>query len=440
MIVSDRYRCIFVEPPAAAGDGLRTSLSALLDDALTQSLPRFASAKEIRDHLEADRWETFLKFAFVRNPWEMRLAQFYATQPPAEGASLVDAVAFEDFLLTADRSRSAYADYLCDDSGRLMVDFVGRYENLEQDFANLLARIGIDPTTSDLPVFEPVADYAGYYNFLTRDLVAGEFRQDIERFDLRFDMAAGGNDSAMARRRAPGHLIAHFSHHKAGTVWFQRVLKKLAQQLGWKFQSCLQSELDADTQIFMQENSRVELAQLPGFRASHLIRDPRDLVVSGYFYHLWCQEAWCLEKRARYDGRSYQETLNSVSREKGITLEIERCRSTFERMAQWDYTNPALIELRFEDLLADQYAAFERVFRHYGLTAFQVDIGLTAVEQCDFERMTGRKKGEEAEHSHLRKGVAGDWRNHFSASHIDLFESSYPGLLARLGYETGERC
>ncbi len=54
------------------------------------------------------------------------------------------------------------------------------------------------------------------------------------------------------------------------------------------------------------------------------------------------------------------------------------------------------------------------------------------------ERTTGRKKGQEAEHSHLRKGVAGDWRNHFTDVHVKQFKSSYPGLLARLGYEADD--
>ncbi|MCP4389723.1 MAG: sulfotransferase domain-containing protein [Gammaproteobacteria bacterium] len=410
----------------------------------TPSLPRHAGAAEIRARLDPDCWKSYLKCAFIRNPWEMRVAEFLSTRgkPPASmtprAAQGETQSAFEDFMLSPERSRLGYSDYLCDSSGELLLDFVGRYESLERDMAVLFERLGLNADYRDRPAFEPVADYASYFNFLTRDLVASEFQADLEPYAYRFDPSASGGVSVLSRRQAPAHLIAHFSHHKAGTVWFQRVLKKLAERQGWKFQSCLQQDLESGTHIFTQENSRVELELLPQYRASHIIRDPRDMVVSGYFYHLWCEEPWCLAKRDRFGGRSYQQALNSVSREQGITMEIERCQSTFDSMSQWDYRRPELIEVRFEEMLANQYAVFERVFAHYGLSARQVEIGLSLAEQCDFERTTGRKKGQEAEQSHLRKGVAGDWRNHFADAHVKQFKSSYPGLLAGLGYEAGD--
>ena len=53
-----------------------------------------------------------------------------------------------------------------------------------------------------------------------------------------------------------------------------------------------------------------------------------------------------------------------------------------------------------------------------------------------FETKTaGRKEGEEDVTSHYRKGVAGDWRNHFTQAHVDEFKTRYGDLLVRLGYE-----
>lgn len=451
MIVSHRYRFIFVDVPVAAGDKLRSCLAALLDDEQlqepgdTNAMPRHAGAAEIRAWLDPDYWKSYLKFAFIRNPWEMQVAEFLSTQAkpqtPATRSRTAQAgtqSAFEDFVLSPERPRRGYSDFLCDSNGKLLLDFVGKYESLEQDMAVLFERLGLNASNRDRPAFEPVTDYASFFNFLTRDLIAREFQAELEAYSYRFDPSASGGFPAFSRRQAPSHLIAHFSHHKAGTVWFQRVLKNLAERQGWKFQSCLQQDLASGTQIFTQENSLVELELLPRYRASHIIRDPRDMVISGYFYHLWCEESWCLEKREKFGWQSYQQALNSVSREQGISMEIERCQSTFERMSQWDYRRPELMEIRFEEMLTDQYAVFERVFTHYGLSTQQVEIGLSLAEQFDFERTTGRKKGQEADQSHLRKGVAGDWRNHFTDTHVKQFKLSYPGLLAHLGYEADD--
>eukprot|EP00899_Mesostigma_viride_P028874 jgi/Mesvir1/9171/Mv06911-RA.1 len=60
-----------------------------------------------------------------------------------------------------------------------------------------------------------------------------------------------------------------------------------------------------------------------GFRAVVHVRDPRDLVVSGYFYHLAANEAWLLEPKEWFDGLSYQEYLQSVPKEQGLHEEMK---------------------------------------------------------------------------------------------------------------------
>ncbi|MDZ7673816.1 MAG: sulfotransferase domain-containing protein [Acidimicrobiales bacterium] len=50
-------------------------------------------------------------------------------------------------------------------------------------------------------------------------------------------------------------------------------------------------------------------------------------------------------------------------------------------------------------------------------------------------RSRWRPPGEEDVTSHLRKGVAGDWVNHFDAEHIEYFKAHYGDLL-QFHYET----
>lgn len=47
----------------------------------------------------------------------------------------------------------------------------------------------------------------------------------------------------------------------------------------------------------------------------------------------------------------------------------------------------------------------------------------------------GRKPGEEDVAHHYRKGVPGDWKNHFKEVHVCAFKERYNDLLLKLGYE-----
>jgi hypothetical protein len=75
---------------------------------------------------------------------------------------------------------------LTDAEGKLLVDFVGRYETLAQDFAQICDRLAI---AVELPHVNRTAhwDYRDYYDTQTRQLVAEHFRADVELFHYEFE-------------------------------------------------------------------------------------------------------------------------------------------------------------------------------------------------------------------------------------------------------------
>lgn len=104
-------------------------------------------------------------------------------------------------------------------------------------------------------------------------------------------------------------------------------------------------------------------------------------------------------------------------------------------MVRWDYDQREFLELRYEDVIADEAATFERVFGHYGLDESAAERGLAVVEAASFRNVAGRQVGDVAERSHLRSGRPGEWREHLSAAHIErMKELAGDGLIA-LGYE-----
>jgi hypothetical protein len=237
----------------------------------------------------------------------------------------------------------------------------------------------------------------------------------------------------------PRPVIVHASHHKSGTAWFQGVLHRVARRFMLKVQRLGYGEaLRPDSELVLDGTSRSSIeAKL--VRGSHMVRDPRDVAVSGYHYHLWTKENWAHKPRERLGGRSYQEHLNSLGPQEGLAAEIELLAGTvFGVMARWDYDRLEYLELRYEDVIADEEMWFERLFRHYGFSDRGVSAAMEIAKSRSFSETGGRELGVVEERSHRRSGVPGQWRSEFGPEHVALFKRLTGPLLVRLGYEKDE--
>jgi hypothetical protein len=256
-------------------------------------------------------------------------------------------------------------------------------------------------------------------------------------------------------------LIVHCTHHKAGTVWLHRVLKSISNYYGLRLQHSnifddellpLADELKPSTDIYFQPHSLVRTSILPPFRGSHLIRDPRDIIISGYFYHLWTEEEWArtpIKGYFRYPKHwpyfspeefgnlSYQQYLNSLDEREGILVEIRRSAGyNIKHMAEWDYSNPDFIEVKYENLMTDWKSEFTNIFNHYEFNQKAIDISLEIADKYRFENVAKRKVGEVNKKSHLRSGKIGQWKKYFTDSHKVLFKDLFGDALIRMGYES----
>ena len=233
----------------------------------------------------------------------------------------------------------------------------------------------------------------------------------------------------------PTPLVLHCCHHKVGTVWMAKVLRSLGTHFGLRYEH-LDGPPHPATRLALQHHTRVDLGSFRPFVGSHMVRDPRDVVVSGYHYHLWTNEPAIVAPDPALDGRSHQEHLRSLDREAGLLAEIRRASTRAIRdMATWDYADPRFVELRYEDMVSDGDAEFERLFRHYGFTERNVDVAVQLARQHSFERVEKRELGDVREGRHRRSGVPGQWRDEFTASHRELFKELCGDALVTLGYE-----
>ena len=232
-------------------------------------------------------------------------------------------------------------------------------------------------------------------------------------------------------------LIVHCCYHKVGTAWFIRVLRQIARYYGLNFQSCLQSELKRNTDIFMEYSSHLDIDKLPDYVGSHIIRDPRDIVISAYFYHLWTKEEWAHIPRKSLKNLSYQEYLNLLNQEEGLLAEMRgTSKEIIEDMSRWDYNNPDFFEFKYEDIIRNEEKVFYQIFKHYNFTEKAIRNCISIAEKFNFKNQRKRKFEIIKQNSHLRSGKIGEWQELFTEDHKQQFKELFGDTLIKLGYES----
>jgi hypothetical protein len=247
-----------------------------------------------------------------------------------------------------------------------------------------------------------------------------------------------------------GRRRVHCSYHKCLTSYFRRVLERVARaplalRGGYRhFDSRLDLfERDVERHALASLNNHaLDLDRFEDVRVTRFVRDPRDLVVSGYFYHRRGAEPWC-ELASPRDadwrvvngtvpsrlaaGESFAGHLREVSLEDGLLAELEFRTRHFESMRRWPDADPRMLVVRYEDVLGHEMAVFDRLFRFLGLSPMARGIGAFHVRRLRASRR--RERGD-----HIRDPRSGQWREVFTPAVTRRFERTWGDLLERLGY------
>ena len=212
MIISHAHRFIFFAVPKTATQAVRQALSAHLgpDDWQQHALygqarlpiPALAakghghlSVREVALRLDPDTWDSYFKFAFVRNPFErfvsaylflFRNSQVAEQREPkqiTEGMkAALNRPKFRQRVLIVPQS-----ELLIDNNGDLVLDRLGRHERLQADFDEIAQRLGLPPTTLARRNATRHAHYFHYYDDELKEMVAALYGQDLARFHYQFD-------------------------------------------------------------------------------------------------------------------------------------------------------------------------------------------------------------------------------------------------------------
>lgn len=250
MILSHTHRFIFICSSKVGTTSMEQVLAPLQEGAAYEfDAPNLFPAKHVppamlRAALPVNVWDEYFKFVFVRNPWDWFVSQWCynpapsrvrdapspqgtaatvrrsardaarrlgllrsptahvpardpgnTLQAPPVGdelvklrASDVDAVfeLLKIFRGLPGRDGLYQSSWVQDMDGRQLVDYVGRYETLESDFAHVCAQLGLDLRLPHLNRTRH-RDYRSYYSDEARARVQELWQTDIRSFGYDFD-------------------------------------------------------------------------------------------------------------------------------------------------------------------------------------------------------------------------------------------------------------
>jgi len=179
----------------------------------------------------------------------------------------------------------------------------------------------------------------------------------------------------------------------------------------------------------------------PGSKIVHLMRDGRDVCTSGVFH--WFNKVplghetseFERDRKAFFTGES-----TTFNQDRFFTdVEIEEWAETWAGPVKISQTSDGhpLHTIRYEDMLEDIESVLAELFNFLNLNAKPA-----ILEQClavsSFKKMSGREQGEAKQGAHVRKGIAGDWKNYFTRQDAELFHSIAGRELISAGYEADD--
>lgn len=161
----------------------------------------------------------------------------------------------------------------------------------------------------------------------------------------------------------------------------------------------------------------------------YIVRDPRDVAVSLAHHGGWTVDdaIAMMANRQMVFAQTERSQLRQVVQDWGSHVE------------SWLDNSPALLLLRYEDMLAAPQQALGRVAGHLGLTVSEADLA-RAVAATRFDRLRaeedrhGFDERSAASDRFFRRGIAGGWRDTLTPAQEQRLVAAHGRVMQRLGY------
>ena len=209
-MISHKYKCIFIHIPRTGGTSIELSLCGRTWDRIdlkTKHVPHEVARKRY-----ARYWNEYFKFSFVRNPfdwlvsmWSLSMEVYNSKRRRRYKMAPYFTTDFKEFVFTMTRyckpgyygqtwipgmNKIEHVDRMHAIQVRNLagIDFIGKYEKLQQDFERLCTII--NAPKKKLPITAPSTmrhkNYKLYYDEQLKLAVSKCWYPDLHVFNYRF--------------------------------------------------------------------------------------------------------------------------------------------------------------------------------------------------------------------------------------------------------------
>ena len=193
--VFESRNAMFIHIPKNAGTSiLKAFIEGSICDGMDDPFKGYTVSAEYYRHFFGNQvFNGLYKFCFVRNPWDRLLSAYSYLDRMNWLQYLGNFESFEYFVKKWLNKRRLFSDvhfipqqyFICDDNGNMLMDYVGRFESLQDDvsFVSNKIRFNIDVKHLNRSFHN---SYRDVYDDEMIDIVSVLYKNDIQLFNYEF--------------------------------------------------------------------------------------------------------------------------------------------------------------------------------------------------------------------------------------------------------------
>jgi len=193
-MISHDYKFLFIHIPRTGGSSIESQFNYKENKDYTLSTKHW-TLSDWKKTLDRESFDNYFKFSFVRNPWDFTISKYKDVWftgrspggPIGERAGKTLKYFLEHYKTPSHEKGETFHEYFAPEE----MDFIGRFENRENDLNYITQKIGI---TIDSKIHHRKIQmkdknkkhYTEYYDDETIQIVAEQYKEDIEYFGYKF--------------------------------------------------------------------------------------------------------------------------------------------------------------------------------------------------------------------------------------------------------------
>jgi hypothetical protein len=206
MLISHKHKFIFAHVWKTGGNSVRIALKPFSEELYPKKkssvfnfnkkfkkevcepikIDQHITLNEIQAILEPNKFSQYFKFAFVRNPLDLMVSYYHFITQKANNHPQKEFIqslkGFEDYVKWSEENemiRLSQHKFILDDQGKMLADYVGRYEHFQESFDEILKRLKIENIEIKKVNTSSHNHYLKYYNSTTEEIVRSVLSEDF---------------------------------------------------------------------------------------------------------------------------------------------------------------------------------------------------------------------------------------------------------------------